>query len=331
MLRWGILGTSFISDTVAQAIVNDPGSSIQAVAGRRQQAVDQFSDKFPVATGYTDFQALINDPEVDLVYVGLPNHLHHQYIIAALEAGKHVLGEKSLSIDMDKTQQIVGAVKKSPNFFIEGLMYLHHPLVYQLQQLIQDKAIGELKSISGSYCADIAQFVNPDSKGAIYNLGCYPISLMHLMIKTAFPESAFENYQLAAQGNLSEKDHNICNASLSLKLSNGLTARIHTAETYGMAHQFTLIGDKGTINLLSNPWLPEAKGNQIELKLYDQPAQLIELDAEGDAFLYQTRQVREAIEQGRQFLPDACPTIDDSQQIMQLLTGWESAARTSCG
>ena len=325
MLRWGILGTSFISETMTQAILEDSGSTIQAVAGRRQEAIDSFAQSFSIPKKYTSYQALINDPDVDIVYIGLPNHLHHQFTIACVAAGKHILCEKSLSIDMEKTQAIVDAVSGSELLFIEGLMYLHHPIIKKLVALLQSDVIGPIRTISGQYCADIAQFVNPDGKGALYNLGCYPVSLLHLVLQTAFGSDVWANFEVTGMGSLSGKDGNICEASMILGLTNGVTARIHTAETYGMFSDFVIVGEKGSLRFESNPWLPTKEANVVTLTLFSEESEQIEVNAAGDAFFYQIKHIREMVEAGKIVIERPLPQLQDSVEIMTILTRWEAA------
>lgn len=105
MLRWGLLGTSFISGTMADAIAKSPGSTVVAVAGRDRSRLDGFADRYAIPKSYSRFEELCADQDVDVVYVGLPNHIHHEYSLIAASHGKHVLCEKSLSIDMEKTEK----------------------------------------------------------------------------------------------------------------------------------------------------------------------------------------------------------------------------------
>jgi len=104
-MNWAIIGTSFISDVMAEAIKGDEGSQLYAVSGRSKENLRAFSQKHHPQKTYSDYQDLIQDPDVDMVYIALPNHLHHECIIKAAEAGKAILCEKSLSIDMEKTKQ----------------------------------------------------------------------------------------------------------------------------------------------------------------------------------------------------------------------------------
>jgi len=261
-LNWGILGTSFISGVMADAIIKEGNSRLYAAAGRSAATLDSFCQAYPGIIRYQDYDALIADPQVDIIYIALPNHLHHQYVVKAAQAGKAILCEKSLSIDMAKTELALAAVRQHQVFFLEGLMYLTHPLAKALSDVIQAGTLGEIRSITGRYCAAIAQFVNPDSMGCIYNLGCYPASLMHLLLQQAFGDEIFADYRITGHGRRGA-DGNICETSAVLQFANGTLAHLHSAEDYGMDWAFSVQGTRGSLNLLSNPWLPEATGNRF--------------------------------------------------------------------
>ncbi|KXF82380.1 Gfo/Idh/MocA family protein [Enterovibrio coralii] len=323
-MKWGILGTSFISGVMADAINGDQGSELYAVAGRSEKNLAAFAEQHGVDTTYSDYDALLADSNVDVVYIALPNHLHHEYIIKAAEKGKAILCEKSLSVDMEKTEAALQAVEKYQVFFAEGLMYLHHPLITALLDALNTGEIGELRSIHASYIASIAQFVNPEGKGALYNLGCYPLSLVHLVVKTLLGEDVLANSDMQAIGRRGG-DGNLCEANLMMRFGDQQTAMVHTAEDHGLKHQFTILGSKGCITLDSNPWLPSAQ-NRFTVEVYETSKREVIVDAEGDAFFYQVRNVRRAIEHGKVALESPFATWEDSRQIMQLLTEWEAAA-----
>ncbi|GAB6260354.1 Gfo/Idh/MocA family protein [Photobacterium sp. R1] len=321
-MKWGILGTSFISGVMAEAIKSDSESELYAVAGRSAVNLEAFAKQHSVEKTFSDYDLLLSDEQVDIIYIALPNHLHHDFIIKAAQQGKAVLCEKSLSIDMEKTELALQAVREHQVFFAEGLMYLHHPLIRELVAVLESGEIGELRSIHTSYIASIAQFVNPESKGALYNLGCYPVSLLYLVVKTMLGEQAFENRTLKAMSRRGA-DNNICESSLLMSFGEQNTAYVHTAEDHGLKHQFTVLGSKGCITMESNPWLP-ASENHFSVEIYETSKRDIAVTAQGDAFFYQVRQVRKAVEAGQKELVSPCATWQDSYNIMRLLTEWES-------
>ncbi|EEA95351.1 Gfo/Idh/MocA family protein [Pseudovibrio sp. JE062] len=327
-LNWGFLGTSFISLTMADAVQAEGSTRIHSVAGRTEVPLKVFAEKYDVEHTFDDFNELIEDEAVDIIYIALPNHIHHEYVIKAANAGKAILCEKSLSVDMEKTDQALKAVAENGVFFVEGLMYLNHPFAAAIRDVVASGELGEIQSITAQYCASIAQFVNPHSKGALYNLGCYPTSLMHLLLQTAFPTHVFENYKISAMGRRGA-DGNICESAATLRLNNGVVCQLHTAEDYGLHAGFTVLGSKASLVLDSNPWLPEAEGNSFTVTPYEKPGDTRTVTAEGNAFLYQVRAIREAIEAGKTALGSPAPSMEDSRQIMQILTDWEAATVTS--
>ncbi|WP_414931204.1 Gfo/Idh/MocA family protein [Vibrio europaeus] len=323
-MKWGILGTSFISDVMAAAIAGDSASELYAVAGRNPQTLEEFASKHSVAKTYLSMDELLDDSDVEVVYIALPNHLHHDYVIKAAQKGKAILCEKSLSIDMEKTHAALDAVRERDVFFAEGLMYLNHPLIQSILETLKQGTIGEVRSIQGSYIAAISQFVNPESKGALYNLGCYPVSLMHLILQNQFSDGIFNNAEVQAIGRKGQ-DGNLCESSAIFKFGQNVTAQMHTAEDHGLKHGFTILGSKGAINLTTNPWLPTEE-NQYNVEVYETSQQSVKVQAKGDGFYYQVRNIRRAVELGRKSLDRPSATSDDSTQIMKLLTDWELAA-----
>ncbi|MCX5497019.1 Gfo/Idh/MocA family oxidoreductase [Kaistia dalseonensis] len=327
MPGWGILGTSFISDTVAKAIGQSPGSRIAAVAGRDAARTEAFRARFAIPAAYTDFDALLADPSVDIVYVGLPNNLHHVWTIRAAATGKPVLSEKSLSIDMEKSHALVDAVRAHDSFFVEGLMYLAHPVIARFVEILRDGRLGAVKSIHASYAADIWQLVNPEGRGVLYNLGCYPVSLLHLAIQTVAGEGAFRDRAGTGLGTISAHDGNVSEAAIALRFGNGILATVQTAETHGMHPEFTVIGEKGSLSFVTNPWLPVAGSNRLVWTGFDGSSEVIEVQSDGDAFLHQVRMVERSLAAGLKQAERPSPRLDDSIEIMELLTQWEADVR----
>ena len=321
-INWGFLGSSVISLTMADAIKAEGSSTIHSIAGRSAARLKVFAERYNIEHTFEDYNELIEDEAVDIIYIALPNHLHHEYVIKAAQAGKAILCEKSLSVDMEKTAAAIAAVRAYNVFFVEGLMYRHHPLTSEILSVIRSGQLGEIRSIHAQYCAPIAQFVNPNSKGSVYNLGCYPMSLTHLALQAAHTEWSFESLSLSAKGRRGE-DGNICETAATLQLNNGIICQLHTSENYGLHYNFSVLGSKASLTLGSNPWLPKAKGNHLLVAPYEKRPEPIEIQAEGDAFFYQVRAIVKALREGKTSVPFPAPSLEDSYQIMQLLTEWE--------
>ncbi|MGB0894670.1 MAG: Gfo/Idh/MocA family protein [Parashewanella sp.] len=324
-LHWGFLGTSFISEVMANAISSEGRSDIIAVAGRNTQRLKNFADQFGVAQAYTDFDELIANPQVDIIYIALPNHLHHEYVIKAAKAGKAILCEKSLTVDNKQTQAIADVLAAHPVFFAEGLMYLNHPLIKEILAVLNSGTIGELKHIQASYSADIAQFVNPDSKGAIFNLGCYPASLAYRCAQLAKPDIDLAAFQLKAVGRAGN-DGNVCETSATIIFRDELQVQLQCAEDYGLLSSFQLMGTKGYLRMETNPWLP-TQHNQFSYGLYEQEPILKTCSDDKDAFYYQVKNIIDALETNKMTLEQPAADLQDSVNIMSWLTQWHDVAR----
>ncbi|BCP54315.1 oxidoreductase [Kaistia sp. 32K] len=327
MIGWGILGTGFISDTVAAAIRQSPGSRLAAVAGRDLARAEAFSARFGGEKAYGDAAEMLADPSVDVVYVGLPNHVHHEAVAAAARGGKAVLSEKSLSVDMEKSQALVEAVATNDVFFVEGLMYLAHPLIARFVEILRDGRLGTVKSIHANYAADIWQVVNPHGRGTLYNLGCYPVSLLQLAVQTVGGEGAFRDRSQTATGTISAHDGNVSEAALVVRFANGILATVQTAETYGMYPEFIVVGDKGSLRFLDNPWLPQAGASRLLFTGFDGTSEEIVVESDTDAFLHQVRMVERSLAAGRRQAERPSPRPADSIEIMEMLTAWEADIR----
>ncbi|KAG7406185.1 D-xylose 1-dehydrogenase (NADP(+)) 2 [Fusarium oxysporum f. sp. rapae] len=325
VLRWGMLGTSFISDVVARSILASQNSTISAVFGRNETRLTAFANKHGIAERYTSIDELLDKAEIDVVYVGLPNHMHTPAVLAAAKRGKAILSEKSLATTMEDAKAIEKAVKNAGVFFLEGLMYLTHPLMKKTQELLLEGKIGTVRGVSGYYSANIWKKANPLSMGTIYNLGCYPVSLLHFVIETAFGSDAFEKRQLHGFGNIStEGSVHVRDASLTVRFDNGVLASLQSTDSYGNDSSFTILGDKGRIRFVTNPWLPIAGDNIIEIKTYGGATEQVIVPAEMDAFGYQVKKVEDYLSRGVKTAERPSPNVDQSVEIMGLLTEWEA-------
>jgi dihydrodiol dehydrogenase / D-xylose 1-dehydrogenase (NADP) len=326
MLRWGILGTSFISNTVVEAIQKSSKSSVQAVFGRSPDKLAKFADKYSISSRHTSIESLLDDAEVDVIYVGLPSHLHHDAVLASLKRGKPCLSEKSLATTLEDAIAMADAHKKSNTFFLEGLMYLSHPLMQKTADIVRSGELGQIRSFSGHYAADIWSKANPLGKGTIYNLGCYPVSLVHFMMETAFGSEAFKTRAtVQGSGNRSETTGVIEEANLSVRFENGTLATILSTDRYGSGFGFTALGDKGVLRFKTNPWLPKAGESIIEIQPYGQDARQIVVTSPHDAFEWQVKTVEDCLASGKLEAERPSPNITQSVEIMGLLTEWENS------
>jgi predicted dehydrogenase len=326
MARWAIIGTGFISHTVIDAIASVDGSTVEVIAGRNPERVAEFCEQHGVTRGETDFAAVLADPAVDVVYIGLPNHAHHDLALAAAAAGKPVLSEKSLTTTMATAHELVAGVRGHGTFFVEGLMYLAHPLYRWLLEFLESGQLGDLRSVNGRYAANIWQVVNPGGMGTLYNLGCYPVSLLHLVVQACCGQDAFVDRTLVGAGNLSEHDGNVVDAAVTIRFGNGVLASLQSTDSYGNSSDFSITGTAGVLRFATNPWLPDTR-NELIFTPFDGETQNIAIDDAHDAFHHQILMVEDCIANGATEAERPSPRLQDSIEIMEVLTEWEAICR----
>ena len=186
-IRWGIIGTGRIAREYANALMEAQDNRLLAVASRRAEAAEAFALPYPNVTAQQTCQQLLDDPEVDAVYIATPHPQHAEWTIRALQSGKHVLCEKPLGINHSEVMAMVDAAAQSGRFLMEAFMYRCHPQTRRLLELVNDGAIGELRHIEASFGfhapfdARSRLFANDLAGGGILDVGCYPMSAARLL------------------------------------------------------------------------------------------------------------------------------------------------------
>lgn len=312
LIKWGILGTSMISGVMAKAIQESSVSQLASVGSRSLSTAENFATEFSIPH-FSTSEDLLANPDIDVIYIGLPNHLHKEWIIRCAQAGKHILCEKPLVLDLQEARDIYTEIKKNNVFCMEALMYRCHPFIKKLQDLIQENVIGEIRSISASYMANIAALANTTKGGAILNLGCYPMSLIRLLANA-------EPIEMLSIGSIDRLRNNDNHASAVLKFPNQITATVTTADDIGMFSQFDVYGTKGHLKVVTNPWLPTCDHNQILIfeNNKSQPTE-INVKAEQSLYAYQIDAVSNGIINGSQ---SATVSWEESIGNIAALSAW---------
>lgn len=325
MISWGIAGSGFITRAMLDGIAASDGSKAVHIFGRSADSRQALAAEYAIERQTDRFDTLIADPDVDAIYIGLPNHLHHDFATRALAAGKAVLCEKTLTLSLPDTIALTEAAKHSGQFCVEGLMYLSHPIHAKLLEFLQSGRMGQLRHVQGFYAADIWQVVNPNGGGTLFNLGCYPASLLHLVVQAMCGDAAFADRSVLAQGQIGQ-DGNLLSTSATIAFGDGVLATLQSTDAYGMAHSFVIATDRGTLRFESNPWLPGPSGNAFVWQPYEGAAERVEADSGFDAFAHQVKMVEHALANGKTEAHRPAPRLSDSVAIMDLLEDWQKAA-----
>jgi len=203
-VRWGIIGTANIARAVFLPGLRQAGGDAAAVAGREAGRAGQFARDNGIGRGVAGYQALIEDPDIDALYIPLPNSLHAEWTIRALEAGKPVLCEKPLCGTLPDTERVLTSARQTGTLLWEAFAFPFHAQLAQLRRLIADGAIGDLMEIKSNFHFSVTR---PDNirlsreleGGALLDVGCYPVRLAAELFGTAH-ESAWATASRGGQG-----------------------------------------------------------------------------------------------------------------------------------
>lgn len=187
-LRWGILGPGTIARILVDTLQKHSRQQVVAVGSRSRERAEQFAAEFDVPGVHTSYEALVADPEVDVVYVATPHSHHHAQALLAVAAGKHVLVEKAFTRNASEAREVADAARAAGVVALEAMWSRFLPGADVLRHLLTDGALGEISSLA----ADHGQLIAPDDAprlhdphlagGALLDLGIYPVSFASMVL-----------------------------------------------------------------------------------------------------------------------------------------------------
>jgi D-xylose 1-dehydrogenase (NADP+, D-xylono-1,5-lactone-forming) len=185
-LRWGLLGTARINRSLIPAIRAGERSELAAVASRDASRADAYAREWEIPRAFDSYEALVADPDIDVVYIPLPNHLHVEWTVAAARAGKHVLCEKPIALGPAGVDRIAEAARAGKVAVAEAFMYRHQAQTDRVMALIAEGAIGRLRFLRGTFSFPLTREgdvrLTPEwGGGALWDVGCYPVTYAMLV------------------------------------------------------------------------------------------------------------------------------------------------------
>ncbi|WP_339840056.1 Gfo/Idh/MocA family oxidoreductase [uncultured Maribacter sp.] len=187
-IKWGIISTASIAmEQVIPAMLNGEFSEVVAIASRGIAKAEKAAEEFKIPKYFGSYEDLLNDDEIEAVYIPLPNHLHVEWAIKAMNAGKHVLIEKPMAMNSQQAIELLKEAEKHPDLKImEAFMYKFHPQWIKAKELIDTGEIGTLKTIQSSFSFfdDDAESITNSKEfggGSLMDIGCYSISVSRLL------------------------------------------------------------------------------------------------------------------------------------------------------
>jgi len=272
-IRWGVLGNATVARTcVIPAIQTSRNGLVHALATRRPTDAGPVAAENHIERIYDRYEALLEDPAINAVYIPLPNHLHRPWALKALSAGKHVLCEKPIACNTPEAREMANAAGRGNLFLMEAFMYRFHPRSRQIKQLVREGRIGEPRLVRSAFCFHMAKDILEAGDnvrlradmggGALLDVGCYSVSVARWMMGA-------EPTRVQAQAIYHDTGVDV-HVVGTLQFPGGGLATLEASFISALQQTFTVVGTGGAIDLPHDAFIPWQKDAEYILRGQDQ-------------------------------------------------------------
>jgi len=316
-LTWGILATGRIADEVIPGLKRSAVNRVKAVASRQAERAELFARRHGLVAAYASYEALLEDPDVDCVYICLPNGLHARWVSQCLKAGKHVLCEKPLTPTEEEASKLFETAAEEGRVLAEAFMYRHHPKTRRLGELVSSGALGQIRTIRSSFnfpVEDPATDVRYDpllAGGALLDVGSYCVSLANYL-EGGPPREVSGTARYAASG-VDEQFYG------TMIFPSGTVAIFDCSMNSPLSVRVSVLGSLGEA-VVDMPWYAHQSPATIEVGYIDGRKQRI--DASGENTYYLETEDFAAVCQGKK-PPEVPPeeTLRNLRTLQRLAAG----------
>jgi D-xylose 1-dehydrogenase (NADP+, D-xylono-1,5-lactone-forming) len=315
-LRWGILSTANIADKL---LASGSDQEFVAVASRDAERARAFARAKGLPRAYGSYDELLADPELDAVYVPLPNALHVEWSIRALQAGKHVLCEKPLSRRPEEVERAFDLAEREGRVLAEAFMWRHHPQLRRTRELLAAGAIGPLRMIRSAFAFaasdpdDIRLRADLDG-GALMDVGCYCVSGCRALAG-AEPERAYAEQVVGGHGGVDVA------MVATLRFPGDVLAHFECGLSYQADDRLEAVGGDGALSL-KDPW--HGRDSIIELRRADGSLERVEVEP-ADSYAFELADFEAAVRGEHAPLLHRADAVGQARTIAAL---YESAERS---
>lgn len=248
IVNWGVLGCAGIADSAVIPGINAANNAkLYAISSRSKDKLEEFNEKHKPVKAYQSYEALLDDPNIDAVYIPLPNSLHCEWVFKAAEKKKHILCEKPLGITAKEVKDMQEICEKNGVLLMEAFAYRQSPLMLKLKSLVEEGAIGKLKFIQSNFSYVLTDMNNVRmiknlGGGATYDVGCYNLNMIRYI-------AGSEPISIHATGEIGEKSSIDESSCIMMEFKDGLKAVSYCALNSMDLCLSTIVGDTGVIEV----------------------------------------------------------------------------------
>lgn len=188
-INWGIMATGWIAHKFVQGLKLIEDATIAAVGSRTMESAKTFADHYGIAKAYGSYEELVNDPDVDIIYIGTPHPMHHDNALMGLKAGKHVLCEKPFCMNAGETKEVVNFAREKGLFLMEAMWTRYLPAIVKVREWLDKGLIGEIHCLKADFgyrapWKPEERLLNPVlGGGSLLDVGIYPVSFASMIFK----------------------------------------------------------------------------------------------------------------------------------------------------
>jgi len=255
-LRWGILGVAGINDRLMWPLQNAKTSDLRAIASRSLDKAKASATKNHIPKAHGSYEALLADPEIDAVYIPLPNHMHDEWTRKAADAGKHILCEKPMTCDAPSAAALVAHCRAKGVRLMDGFMWPHHPRTHKLRKILDAGEIGQVKKVVTAFTFNLEGLPTSNIRmqpqaggGGLLDVGCYTTFAIRWWMQ-AEPVRVWAHAEFV----------NNVDVAMSgvLTFADGRTAHFDCGFTHPLRTWVEIVGTEKTIRI-PNMWIPDDK------------------------------------------------------------------------
>src|SRR6266404_354563 len=310
IIRWGIIGTGAIAKKFATALNALGDAKLAAIGSRSQEAADEFAAKFKIPHAHGSYEALVNDPEVEAVYVATPHSCHKDNALSALQAGKAVLVEKPFTINATETEYLIDFAQSRNLLLMEGMWTRYLPLYVNLRKMLAAGAIGDVRLLTGDFGFKVGPQANPRvldpalGGGALLDIGIYPVSFSSMVFSA--PSQIFGAATFGPSG-VDEQN------AIILRHPQGQLAVLSCSFQANASMEVTLMGTTGRLRIHAPAW----KSTAMTLSRNDQPDEVLQFPFELNGFQFEAIEFMNCLRAGK--LESPIMPLQETLTIMRTL------------
>lgn len=337
-VNWGIIGLGAIASQFVKGFEGLSNSKLLAIASTNQDRLNKFRLDLDISNDFcfNNYQNLLENKEIDIIYIALPTSLHHEWITRCLDARKKVLVEKPATMNAIEIKEIKRKYAKENFFLQEAFMYMYHPQILKVIELIKQGEIGELISMDSNFGINILTKKNIfgfkkmkklNTKNRIFNkklgggvildIGCYPVTLSTL-IASQISNINYDNVKIKnIKKDMRENEVEI-NASMELIFENNFKSNIRASFTKKLGNKTSIIGKKGKI-IIEDTW----SANPSTIIIKKNKDKIININSVQNIYAYEIDALSQCILENK-IKPDFPGlTIDDIIGNMDIIDRWK--------